>query len=285
MIVVYTPRMLAPAHDISPSAAKPEAVVQAWRARFPALTLVEPKPVQRADLLRAHQARYVDDVLALRTPNGFGNHCPRIAASLPYTSGAMLEAARLALARGGAVAAPCSGFHHAGWEDGHGFCTFNGLMVTALALQAARPGLRVGILDYDYHYGDGTADILEQLKPEGIVHITAGNTWRHARQAEGFLANIDEDLKALADCQIVLYQAGADPHIDDPLGGFLDTGQMLQRDRKVFSGLARMGIPVAWNLAGGYQRPLRKVVELHVNSMGACLEAGAGDLGARPSGY
>jgi hypothetical protein len=30
-------------------------------------------------------------------------------------------------------------------------------------------------------------------------------------------------------------------------------------------------LPLAWNLAGGYQEPLQKVVDLHVQTMGAAL--------------
>lgn len=83
MIVVYTPKMLAPPQGVSPSTAKPEAVVRAWRATFGGLRLVEPAPVGRKELLRAHQERYVDDVLALRTPNGFGNRCPGLPPASP----------------------------------------------------------------------------------------------------------------------------------------------------------------------------------------------------------
>ena len=53
---------------------------------------------------------------------------------MPFTSGAMLAAARDALANGWGAVAPCSGFHHAGYDFAGGFCTFNGLMVTALAV-------------------------------------------------------------------------------------------------------------------------------------------------------
>jgi len=52
----------------------------------------------------------------------------------------------------------------------------------------------------------------------------------------------------------LLYQAGADAHIDDPLGGWLTTAQMRQRDALVFEAALGYGIPVVWNLAGGYQR-------------------------------
>ena len=49
----------------------------------------------------------------------------------------------------------------------------------------------------------------------------------------------------------MLCQAGADPHIDDPLGGTLTTAQMRERDRTVFQQLGHL--PMVWNLAGGYQ--------------------------------
>lgn len=263
MRVVYSKTMVAPAQGYSPSAAKPEAVMADWRARWPTMVVRPAQPASVGELCRAHHRRYVEDVLSLREKNGFGTLSVEVATSLPYTSGALLTAARWALADGGAVAAPVSGFHHAGWNFGGGFCTFNGLMVTALALQAEHPGLHVGILDYDYHYGNGTDDILRRVKPMGVVHITAGNKWSVPDQAGAFLRNIEKDLDAMADCGIVLYQAGADPHIDDPLGGFLTSDELEARDRLVFSGLARRGIAVAWDLAGGYQTPIEKVIAIH----------------------
>ena len=273
MHIVYSEAMNAPAQGASPSAAKPAAVVAAWRAAWSALEVRAPDPVALADFERAHTRTYVEDVFALRVPNGFGTFSKEVNASLPYTSGALLTAARWALTAKTAVAAPVSGFHHAGHRMGADFCTFNGLMVAALALQAERPGLRIGILDYDYHYGDGTDDILEKKQPLSIVHVSAGEHWTRPGQADDFLKAIATHLEAMADCDLVLYQAGADPHVDDPLGGFLTTTQMAQRDWRVFNGLRERGIPVAWVLAGGYQKPLSKVVDLHVNTMRAALAA------------
>ena len=43
------------------------------------------------------------------------------------------------------------------------------------------------------------------------------------------------------------------------------------------SALARARVPVAWNLAGGYQREpdgsIPKVLEIHDNTLRACAEA------------
>ena len=38
----------------------------------------------------------------------------------------------------------------------------------------------------------------------------------------------------------------------------------------MFETARALKIPVAWNLAGGYQQPLRKVLDVHDNTMRAC---------------
>ena len=72
---------------------------------------------------------------------------------------------------------------------------------------------------------------------------------------------------------IVLYQAGADPHVDDPFGGYLTTSQMRRRDKLVFETANKLGVPLVWNLAGGYQQPIDKVLELHNNTLEECIRA------------
>jgi len=275
----YDPRMVAPRTSYSPSSAKPTQVVASWRALGVPLVDLPLAPVTLDEFALAHERDYVEGVLARRIPNGFGNRDERVAASLPWTSGAMLSAARHVLRSGTPVAvAPCSGFHHAGHEDGGGFCTFNGLMVTAAALHAEGLAKRVGILDCDFHYGDGTADILRKLGAETWVeHRTAGAEFHAPRQAAEFFSSwLPESLEAMAGCDVVLYQAGADPHVKDPLGGFLTTAQLKKRDAVVFQTLAAMGIPVVWNLAGGYQtKPdgsIPAVLEIHDNTLLACAE-------------
>jgi len=62
-----------------------------------------------------------------------------------------------------------------------------------------------------------------------------------------------------------------DLHINDPLGGFLTTAELAEQDRTVFSVANEIGIPVVWNLAGGYQHPLENVLEIDRNTMAACI--------------
>ena len=80
----------------------------------------------------------------------------------------------------------------------------------------------------------------------------------------------------MSDCDVILYQAGADPHINDPLGGWLTTEQLAERDQIVFTMAKRLGIPIAWNLAGGYQTDedggIRPVLDIHDNTMRICHE-------------
>jgi hypothetical protein len=48
---------------------------------------------------------------------------------------------------------------------------------------------------------------------------------------------------------------------------------MIKRDRIVFDAARTSATPLAWNLAGGYQEPLAKVIELHVNTMKECVRS------------
>ena len=97
MHVVYSEEMVAPAQGYSPSAGKPRSVMEAWIERWPTLTRVPVTPVSLEDLYRAHDPQYVDGVMEQRISNGFGTRSREVVQSLPYTCGALLTAARLAV--------------------------------------------------------------------------------------------------------------------------------------------------------------------------------------------
>lgn len=258
--------MVADSGGYSPSAAKPSAALASWQQLALPLNIRTVEPLTREQIKLAHDARFVDDLLDGTIRNGHGNHSPALAASLPFTSGSLLTAAREALANGIGAVSPTSGFHHAGHARVGGFCSLNGLMIAALNM----PGVRVGVLDFDQHYGDGTDDIIRLLDLNSRVvhrgHPGSGD-------AERWLRTIPGTLDAFNGCDVVLYQAGADPHINDPLGGWLTSDQMRRRDRLVFAGLRERGVPVVWNLAGGYQKPFRNVLDLHDQTMLECAAA------------
>lgn len=278
--VFYTPKMLADSLSFSPSAMKPKKVVNAWQQLGIPLDICEPDPVSVAELSLAHEQCFVEQVLSGEVNNGFSNTDKKIAFTLPYTNGSMRTAAFAAIENGVVAVSPTSGFHHAHWNMASGFCTFNGLIVAAQCLLKKGKAKRVGIVDCDYHYGNGTDNIIDKLNlQKEIKHFTAGKVFHYPRQRQDFFEWLQEVMVFVSDCDVVLYQAGADPHVDDPLGGFLTTEEMYQRDLLVFTACKQYGIPVTWNLAGGYQLMDDKettnweaLTEIHSNTMKACWE-------------
>lgn len=267
--VFYTEKQAAPINrSYSPSAQKPTPVVAAWLATGVPLEVVPPRRATLTELCAAHDQAYVLAVQDGTLPNGFGNRLREVTDTLPWTVGSMLSAAEHAVRTGEWALSPTSGFHHAGWDYGAGFCTFNGLMVAALALHRQRLVERVAIVDLDQHFGDGTRDIIRRLGVEWVSHYTFGALPATRATAPSWLEVLPQMVaETIGGCDLVLYQAGVDPHVDDPLGGVLTTEQLALRDRIVFSACRAAGIPMVVNLAGGYQRPLERVVQLHVQTL------------------
>lgn len=267
--VYYSTRQVSSPDSSSPSPRKPALVVADWVEQGLPIRLVEPVPTSREQIALAHSPNYVDGILDCTLMNGFRGRQQEVADSLPWTCGSLLSAARAALSNGLVACSPTSGFHHAGHETGYGYCTFNGLMVSALVLKLEGKVQRVGILDCDQHYGDGTAEIMAKLGIDWIRHVSQEH-WSPI-EAAPFIEQLPDVVRNFADCDLLIYQAGADPHILDPLGGFLMADQLTERDEIVFSVAKSIGIPVVWNLAGGYQEPLSCVLEIHRNTMLACI--------------
>lgn len=225
-------------------------------------------------------AAFVSGEGRLASSNGF-TWSPQIRGGVLAMNAGMLSGARLAIAHG-IAACVSQGFHHSQPNHGGGFCTFNGLALVA----KETPGRRVFVLDCDNHGGDGTAEFAKSL-PNLFNYSVCGSMFgaeSHSRsvvdhvQLRGSFKPYAEALgrafKAAAVFKpgIVLYQAGMDAHCDDPLGGAnLTTEQIYERDLTVFRHFKAAGIPVLFNLAGGYST-LDKVVALHVGTFKAAAE-------------
>lgn len=274
--VFYCEQMVSKVTSFSPSAGKPAAVVASWQQLQVPLCIEAVQPVSQALIKMAHAAEYVDGVFAGTIKNGFRNNDVAVAESCRYTIAGMLAAAEHALHTKRVAIAPVAGFHHAAYADAYGFCTFNGLMVTALDLKQRGLVSTTGILDLDVHEGDGTHAIIQQLAVQDwIVHHSLGYAVDPIPEhAEQYLAKLPQVIAGMQHCDVVLFQASADPHIDDPLGGFLTTEQLKTRDRIVFETCARLNIPLAWNIAGGYQRDeqneITPVLKLHDTTLLEC---------------
>jgi hypothetical protein len=182
LIVYYDERYAAPLGDhIMPI--RKFGLVAGAVGELPWVELRSPAPVTQEELRRVHTPEYIE---AIRTgePRVLAETqkfpwSPQLFPSVCLTNGGCLAAARHAL-REGASAALVSGFHHACADHGEGFCTFNGLVVTADALLAAGEASRVAVLDLDLHYGNGTAQLAVSRPISSRCRCTAtiiGTTW------------------------------------------------------------------------------------------------------------
>ena len=231
-------------------------------------------PATREDLYLVHDKNYVDGVFAGTIDNGFENRDERVPESCLWTVGSLVTATLGARDNPDYPAcSPTSGFHHAGYADGAGFCTFNGIMVAVAKYIDVHPNAKVGILDCDYHYGDGTDDILKLKRAlaKRVIHRTSGEYFQDDVDPLDFFKWLNDSIEEINTfgCEVVIYQAGADMHVDDPLGGLLNDDEMAQRDRMVFR---QIKAPVAWCLAGGY-RGMGSVIETHLRTFAEACDA------------
>lgn len=278
--IFYNPKQSTPTSSMSPSSDKPRQAVHRWTlAHGDRTPIVESGAASPDTIALAHLPSYVNDVLECATPNGFGNTDPNVAAALPYSVGSMVMAAVWAAShpeRAVVACSPTSGFHHAHFAHGGGFCTFNGLMVAAMVLLRCGLADHVTIIDGDAHYGDGTQDIINRLELDGSVLNAQPDMSAEPHRYLHNIGMLTKQAKGRGKRPIVFYQAGADAHIDDPLGaGELTTDVMRRRDETVFRIARDYAIPVVFNLAGGYRRDengtIEPVLRLHDQTMEAAL--------------
>ena len=283
MKVFYNSKMSVDSGSYSPSGSKPAAAVADWLARGLAVQIVDFEPATEADLCLAHNPKFVRQVLKGKKPNGHGNKRKAVTDSCLWTCGSMVAASRQALIDG-ITCSPSSGFHHSGISVASCYCTFNGLIVAARKVIIEGRVKTVGIIDCDNHYGDGTQDIIDTLElHHEIKHWTFGDqyTSRTFNQTD-LLDNLARTIDGMADegVELILYQAGADPHKNDPLGGLMTSAEMRERDAFVFKECMAHGMPVVFDFSGGYQRDanggIEPVLELHRATAEEAIRALAG---------
>jgi acetoin utilization deacetylase AcuC-like enzyme len=215
---------------------------------FDFLAHLEAPRVERSQLLRVHDAAYVDFVEAASPSAGLHALDPDTSMN-PYTLDAAFHAA------GGAVMAVDrvmrgevnNAFvacrppgHHATRNQAMGFCIFNNVAV-AVAHALEQHGLeRVAIVDFDVHHGNGTEDIFTDdprvmlcstfqhpfypfcgadTASAHIVNVPlpAGTTGTAYREAFG--TRIMPRLEAFRP-QMLFFSAGFDGHREDDMAQF-----------------------------------------------------------------
>ncbi len=275
---------------------KYQLVMIALRESGHPITEHAPEPMPREWLEAVHCPQYVEDVFAASVPKekerriGFPV-TPHIASRVRHTNGGTWLAAKLAMEHGFA-ANSAAGSHHALHDTGAGYCVFNDLAVAANRLIAEGDARRILIVDCDVHQGDGTASLTAGREDIFTLSFHAEKNFpvRKARSTldiglpdgtgdAAYLAELARHLPTTLDefaPDLVLYQAGVDPHQDDRLGRLCLTDEGLsRRDSYVVSQARMRDLPVASALGGGYGTDQREVANRHARSMLAMAAANA----------
>jgi acetoin utilization deacetylase AcuC-like enzyme len=193
--------------------------------------------------------------------------------------GGTVLTARLALTHGLACNT-AGGTHHAFPSYGSGFCIFNDLAIAARVLQSLNLAQKILIVDLDVHQGDGTAYIFQDDPSVFTFSMHCAINFPGTKQQSDLDVPLPEGMEDDAYLQtlaqylpnlltqvkpdLVLYDAGVDPHLDDQLGklALTDSG-LFRRDMQVLGTCVGKGYPVACVIGGGYSKDLRSLVYRH----------------------
>ncbi|MBZ6381379.1 histone deacetylase family protein [Sphingomonas sanguinis] len=258
------------------------------RAQGEAVAWTEPALIPRAWLEAVHDPDYVAEVLEARVPpektrrTGFPI-TEQVAFRAQAVPGGTWTAAMLALEHGFA-ANTAGGSHHALANTGAGYCVFNDLAVAAVRLVEQNVVARVAIVDCDVHQGDGTAALTAGRHDIVTYSIHAEKNFpaRKARSTldvgladgvddDGYLAELEATLVPFLDehrPDIILYQAGVDPFVEDRLGRLAVTREgLIARETLIADIALARGVPLASTVGGGYGEDVMAIAQRHVDAI------------------
>lgn len=193
--------------------------------------------------------------------------------------GGTILTAQLAL-KHGLACNTAGGTHHAFPDYGSGFCIFNDLAIAARVLQHLKLVEKILILDLDVHQGDGTAFIFQNDSSVFTFSMHCEVNFPGTKQTSDLdvalpvgmdddaylqtLASYLPDLLSQVDPDLILYDAGVDPHASDRLGklALTDTG-IYRREMQVLTTCVSAGYPVASVIGGGYADDLDALTYRH----------------------
>ncbi|KXW56600.1 histone deacetylase [Ferrovum sp. PN-J185] len=256
--------------------------------QLPNIVFHEAPKIELTNLLLAHDRDYIHRVIEGTLTEseikeiGFP-WSPKMVERSLRSVGATYQAALTALKNQIAVSL-AGGTHHAHYQRGSGFCVFNDIAVSALALLDNYPDLRIVIIDLDVHQGDGSAAILSQYSDVFTFSMHGKNNYPFTKEKsdldialpdgcndviyldllENALSHIEEQIKP----DFVFYLAGVDPHDNDRLGRLKITEEgLIKRDKEVFNWVRKHKASCTVVMGGGYGNDLNITVRLHANTV------------------
>ncbi len=237
--------------------------------------VINPEPVSYSDLARVHTLEYLDSLLEPATlANVFAVdpsdiYVDEVLRTLRLGVGGTVEAARYAVHKGRVAINAFGGFHHAAPSRGAGFCALNDVAVAVAVLRADGFRGRIGVLDFDFHPPDGTAECLGR-DPSVWLGSVSGADWGalpgvdETLLGEGtgdaeYLEAVEKLLGRMPPLDFAFVLAGADVLTGDRLGQFrLSLPGVRARDLLVSRKLGLL--PQVWLPAGGYSSHAWKVL-------------------------
>ncbi|KAI5702536.1 hypothetical protein M8J76_013436 [Diaphorina citri] len=230
--------------------------------------LIEPQQISESIAELVHTKEYVHKFFNGKTTEkeqkvtGF-EWSAGLASRVRYETGGTILTALIAVQRG-LASSTAGGTHHAFPDHGAGFCLMNDMALAARYL--IRHGIvrKVLIVDLDVHQGDGTAFIFDKDPAVFTFSMHCGRNYPFRKQCSdldvaidvGYQATLKEHLPGILaqfKPDLVIYDAGVDPHQHDELGklNLTDHG-LYMRDYYVLDTAISAGIPVATVTGGGY---------------------------------
>jgi len=203
MKVIFHPRFYE-VYTQDPAAApgRMEAIVKTLGKEF---ELVEPEPASEKDLERVHGRQHVQSVK---------RDLPVYEVGILAAGGALLSA-ELAFAGKPAFGLIRPPGHHASPHSCWGFCYFNNIAIAIKKLIGEGKIKSALILDFDLHYGDGTANTFNGSKSVIYFHP-------EGRDRETYLKEVERGFQTERAYEIIAVSAGFDRHEED-WGGLLTT--------------------------------------------------------------
>jgi acetoin utilization deacetylase AcuC-like enzyme len=179
-----------------------EPIVKALEGKH---ELIEPKPALERDLERVHGRAHIQHVKA--DPLVYEIGC--------LAAGGAILAAEIAFESQPAFGLIRPPGHHASPHSCWGFCYFNNIAVAIKRLISDGKIKSALILDFDLHYGDGTAHTFDGSKSVIYFHP-------EGRDREAFLKEVERGFQTERSYEIIAISAGFDRHEED-WGGLLKT--------------------------------------------------------------
>eukprot|EP00062_Callorhinchus_milii_P017639 gi/632970245/ref/XP_007901541.1/ PREDICTED: histone deacetylase 11 isoform X2 [Callorhinchus milii] len=253
-------------------------------------TLVLAREAEEEDLLVAHPRQYLNKLkwsfivatiteipLVVFLPNCLVQR--KVLRPLRLQTGGTIMAGKLAMERGWAINVG-GGFHHCSREKGGGFCAYADITLAIKFLFDRVDGVsKVAIIDLDAHQGNGHER--DFMNDDKVYIMDVFN--RYIYPGDGFAKPInrkielnwdtkDSDYLEIVETElaaalkeftpdIIVYNAGTDILIGDPLGGLSITPEgIIKRDEIVFKAARKHHVPILMVTSGGYQKKTARII-------------------------